>query len=72
MRKSSKCKYTIGGVVKDKVKYLRPEEAMRVAKLINEKDASKIHVMVAYKCTTCFFFHIGRSHEIKPSLLPKI
>lgn len=65
MRKSNKCEYTIGVNTRKKRKFLRPEEAMDEATRLN----SLPHVIkkcVAYKCTTCHFFHVGRTTEDIP------
>lgn len=65
MRKSNKCEYTIGVNTRKKRKFLRPEEAMEEASRLN----SLPHVIkkcVAYKCTTCHFFHVGRTTEDIP------
>jgi len=62
MRKSNKCEYTIGVNTKKKRKFLRPEEAMAEAARLNELP-HVIKKCVAYKCTVCYFFHVGRTHE---------
>lgn len=62
MRKSFKCQYTIGVNTKNKKKFLRPEDAIAEADKINRMPQS-IKKVIAYKCTTCQFFHIGRSSE---------
>ncbi len=62
MRKSHKCKYTIGVNTFDKVKFLHPEDAIKDAERMN-KLPTTIRKFIAYKCTTCNFFHIGRSVE---------
>lgn len=65
MRKSNKCEYTIGVNTRKKRKFLRPEEAMEEASRLN----SLPHVIkkcVAYKCTACHFFHVGRTTEDIP------
>lgn len=36
------------------------DEAIDIAKLINSKDQTIINV-VAYKCSKCFKYHIGRN-----------
>lgn len=66
MQKSSKCTYKMGEVITQKKKYLRPEEATESAKKLNE-DQTKLHLFAAYKCTSCHFFHVGRSHKINPN-----
>jgi hypothetical protein len=66
MQKSSKCTYKIGEMVREKKKYLRPEEAIKSADMLNE-DVTKLHLFSAYKCTTCYFFHVGRSNKINPN-----
>ena len=65
MRKSNKCEYTIGVNTKKKRKFLRPEEAMAEAARLNELP-HVIKKCVAYKCTVCYFFHVGRTHEDLP------
>jgi len=65
MQKSSKCEYRYGEKVFKKKRYLRPEDAMKSAKKLNE-DPSKLHYFVAYKCTTCLYFHVGKSYKEKP------
>ena len=60
MRKSHKCWYKIGVNTKNKHKYLRPEEAINEAKRLN-KLTNTIKKFIAYKCDTCYFFHVGRS-----------
>lgn len=72
MRKSSKCKYTIGVNTLSKRKYLKPEMAIEMADKINAMP-NAIHKTVAYKCTVCHFFHVGRSTELleKPDLRVK-
>lgn len=65
MRKSNKCKYKIGVNEFSKRKYLRPEQAIAMANSLNSKPNS-IHKTVAYKCTVCHFFHVGRSTEFLP------
>jgi hypothetical protein len=62
MRKSAKCFYTIGVNTKFKKKYLHPEDALKEVERINSIP-NAIKKMIAYKCTTCSFFHIGRSTE---------
>ena len=62
MRKSNKCEYTIGVNKKKKRKYLKPEEALAEAARLNSLD-HVIKKCVAYKCTTCHFFHVGRTSE---------
>ena len=71
MQKSSKCTYKMGEAIKEKKKYLRPEEAMESAKKLNE-DKTKLHVFSAYKCITCHFFHVGRTHKINPNYASEI
>lgn len=66
MQKSNKCTYKMGVVIKQKKKYIRPEEATESAKKLNE-DQTKLHLFAAYKCTSCNFFHVGRSHKINPN-----
>jgi hypothetical protein len=56
----------MGVVIKQKKKYIRPEEATESAKKLNE-DQTKLHLFAAYKCTSCNFFHVGRSHKINPN-----
>ena len=65
MQKSSKCTYKMGEAVKEKKRYLRPGDAIESAAKLNE-DKTKLHIFAAYKCTTCHFFHVGRSHKINP------
>lgn len=65
MRKSNKCEYTIGVNTRKKRKFLRPEEAVKEAERIN-KLPHVIKKCVAYKCTVCHFFHVGRTHEDIP------
>ena len=62
MRKSSKCEYTIGVNTRKKKRFLRPEEAIDEAERLNELP-NIIKKFIAYKCTTCLFFHVGRSTE---------
>ena len=62
MRKSNKCKYTIGVNTRDKKKYLKPEDAINEANRVNSFP-NNIKKMVPYKCTVCHFFHIGRTHD---------
>ncbi len=64
MRKSSKCSYKIGVNEKKKEKFLRPEQAVALADFLNSKP-NIIKKYVSYKCTTCQFFHVGRSWEDK-------
>ena len=64
MRKSNKCSYKIGIKEKKKVKFLKPEEAIKEADFLNSKP-NIIKKYVPYKCTVCHFFHIGRSWEDK-------
>ena len=68
MFKSNKCNYTITGPngkveTKDKIKYLKVDDAVAAAKMMNEKPKT-LHKFVPYKCTKCFFFHIGKSTQI--------
>ena len=65
MRKSSKCEYTIGVNTKKKRKYLRPEEAVEEANRLNALP-HVIKKCIPYKCTTCHFFHVGRTDEDIP------
>ena len=65
MRKSNKCEYTIGVNTRKKRKFLRPEEAMAEASRLNLLP-HVIKKCVAYKCTTCHFFHVGRTTEDIP------
>ncbi len=60
MRKSYKCSYKIGINEKKKVKFLRPELAIAEAERLNNMP-NAIKKYVPYKCTTCYFFHVGRS-----------
>jgi hypothetical protein len=62
MRKSNKCSYKIGINERKKRKFLRPEEAMKEADRLNNQP-NLIKKFVAYKCTVCYFFHVGRSTE---------
>lgn len=62
MRKSGKCEYTIGVNTRKKNKFLRPEEAVTEANRLNELP-NVVKKFIAYKCTTCNFFHVGRSTE---------
>lgn len=62
MRKSSKCNYKIGVNIRNKKKFLKPEDAIKEAERLN-KMPNVIKKFVAYKCTTCFFFHVGRTNE---------
>ena len=64
MQKSGKCSYKLGDKMVQKKRYLRPEEAMKAADLMN-LDVSKLHYFSAYKCTTCHFFHIGKNNKTK-------
>lgn len=64
MRKSSKCSYKIGVNEKKKERFLRPEQAIALADFLNSKP-NIIKKYIAYKCTTCYFFHVGRSWEDK-------
>ena len=70
MRKGSKCKVyshtnveTGEQILKDKKKYLRPEQAIAEADRLN-KLPKQIHKLFPYKCTSCHFFHIGRHYEL--------
>jgi hypothetical protein len=47
-----------------KKRYLKPEEAIKAADLLN-LDVSKLHYFSAYKCTTCHFFHVGKNNKIR-------
>jgi hypothetical protein len=62
MRKSNKCEYTIGVNTRKKRKFLRPEEAVSEAERLNGLP-NIIKKFIAYKCTTCNFFHVGRTAE---------
>lgn len=62
MRKSSKCRYKIGLLEKNKKKFLKPEEAIAECEKLNAQP-NTIRKYIPYKCTTCHFFHIGRSSE---------
>ena len=62
MRKSNKCSYKIGINERKKRKFLRPEEAMNEANRLN-KQPNLLKKFIAYKCTVCCFFHVGRSNE---------
>lgn len=50
-------------VKKDKFKYQTLEEAIAAAKIINSRD-KQIHKVVAYKCNTCFKYHIGKNSTL--------
>ena len=65
MRKSNKCEYTIGVNTRKKRKFLRPEESMEEAARLNLMP-HVIKKFVAYKCTKCHFFHVGRTTEDIP------
>lgn len=62
MRKSGKCEYTIGVNTRKKKKFLRPEEAIDEVNRLNNLP-NVVKKFIAYKCTTCHFFHVGRSSE---------
>jgi hypothetical protein len=47
-------------VYKPKVQYDTLDEAIKVAKIENAKS-HHIHKLVAYKCNSCFKYHIGRN-----------
>ena len=66
MQKSNKCGYKMGEFTREKKKYLRPEEAIESTKKLNS-DPSKLNLFVAYKCTTCYCFHVGKSHKTNPN-----
>lgn len=72
MRKGPKCKVfshinteTGEHILKNKKKYLKPEQAIAEADRLN-KLPKQIHKLLPYKCTTCHFFHIGRAGELNP------
>ena len=66
MQKSSNCSYYRAGKEIKKRRFLHPDDAIREVKKLNMKP-NRIHIMSAYKCTTCQMFHIGKSHKLKES-----
>lgn len=50
----------LNAIFKPKVKYDTLDEAIKQAKYINSQD-HVIHKVVAYKCSICFHYHIGRN-----------
>lgn len=46
-----------------KVKYSTLEEAISMAKILNQQD-KRIHKLVAYKCWTCCKFHLGSNGKL--------
>lgn len=66
MQKSANCSYKRNGETIQKKKFLKVDEAVAAADSQNKK-VSNIHLFTAYKCTTCFFFHIGKSHKLNPN-----
>lgn len=65
MRKSNKCEYKIGVNTRKKKRFLRPEDAIAEAEMVN-KQPNVLKKFIPYKCTVCHFFHIGRSSEDNP------
>lgn len=47
-------------IMKDKKTFTTFEDAVEAARRLNAKP-TQIHQLVAYKCDTCWKFHIGRS-----------
>jgi hypothetical protein len=47
-------------VMKPKHKFDTLDDAIKAAKIENSKP-ERIHKVVAYKCNTCFKYHIGRN-----------
>ena len=50
-------------VWKDKVKFLTLDDAIIEAKRMNNLPKT-IHKLVAYKCTVCHKYHIGRNGKL--------
>lgn len=48
------------GVYKPKLKYKTLDDAIAAAKVANSKD-KQLTKLVAYKCSVCFKYHIGRN-----------
>lgn len=48
---------------KDKIKYKTDKEAIHAAMVVNI-NMKTIHKRMAYKCSKCGFWHIGRNHTV--------
>jgi len=57
------CFRIIGDKKIPKKKYNTQEEAIKEAKIINNKP-NQIHKVVPYKCKVCFKFHLGKNKTI--------
>lgn len=54
------CKNSYG---KPKVKFNTLEDAIAMAKVLNQQD-KRIHKLIAYKCWACFKFHLGSNGKL--------
>ena len=57
--------YKIGpnGILEEKKTFDTEQEALKMARFLNTKE-NTIHKMVAYKCSECGKWHIGRNKTL--------
>jgi hypothetical protein len=63
MNNSSVCTFILNGITRPKKRYLTAEAAHKAAKDLNNLPTT-IHKFGEYKCTTCFYFHVGRTKKV--------
>ena len=58
-------RYMVGGVwvEKPKIAYENDKDAIEKARIMNTRDYT-IHKLVAYKCSICGKWHVGRSNKV--------
>ena len=62
-KRSSRSHFKIElGVLKPKKSYETEKEALNIARFLNTKE-NIIHKMIAYKCSTCGIWHVGRNDK---------
>jgi len=60
---TSQCYKTIQGNLIYKTKLKTDMEAINEAKRLNNKPQI-FHKVVAYKCSICGYYHVGKSHKL--------
>ena len=65
MTKGHTTRYMIGGkwIEKEKIAYNSDKDAIEKARLMNLYP-NTIHKVVAYKCSVCGKWHVGRSNKV--------
>jgi len=59
---TQQCYKTIGNDIRYKKKLISDKLAIKEAKRLNNKP-NQIHKVIAYKCSICGYYHVGKSHK---------